>query len=73
MPALLNIFVDFYNITVRDLPDFWRNFIAISSLVATLYFFYKAIKKSSDKQPVNWTFVVLMVLFCAITILYTVA
>lgn len=72
-PVLLNFFDDAYNVCVRGIPAYWRALIAIVSLVLCLFYLYKTIKKSNDKHPVNWGYVMLMIVFCAITILYSMA
>ena len=72
-PVLLNFFYDAYNVCVRGIPEYWRLVIASISLVLCLYFLYKTIKKSNDKQPIHLGTIILMLVFAAISILYTMA
>lgn len=68
---LLNIFNDAYNVCVRSLPRYWQLIIAAVSFLLCLLCLLKLIKKSSDKQPINWGYVFLIVVFGAVSVLYT--
>lgn len=69
---LLNIFNDAYNVCVRGIPRHWQLIIALVSLVACIFFLIQLVKKASDKQPINYGYLFLVIVFGAISILYTV-
>ncbi len=69
---MLNIFNDLYNTCVRGIPSYWQIIIASVSLVACLFFLLQTIKSSSEKHPINFGYLFLMIVFGALSILYTV-
>ena len=69
---LLNIFDDAYNVCVRGIPSYWQLIISVSSLIACLFFLRKVVIKSSEKQPINWGYAFLVIVFGALSILYTI-
>ena len=72
-PVLLNFFTDMYVICVSGLPEMWRMLITALSTLLCVYFVYLTIKKSSDKHPINWGYVVLIAVFVALSVLYATA
>ena len=67
---MLNFFNDLYNQLVRSVPSFWKMLIAAVAMVLSLWCIFKFLKKSNDKALVHVGYIILFVIFVAISILY---
>lgn len=67
---MLNFFNDLYNNLVRSVPMHWKMLICAVSVLLSLWCIVRFLKKSNDKMPIHYGYIVLLIIFVAIAILY---